>query len=75
MAYALTNAPAHLVIPVKVFGIGVYADPALAPGELPTSLIGDRVTKFSDGKQTKAFLDLVSLLRSLGFVVVTASGT
>ena len=68
--YALTNAPAHLIIPVKAFGIGVYADPEDV--EVPTSLIGDRLTKFSDGKQLHAFRELISLLRDMGYVVVTA---
>jgi hypothetical protein len=69
--YALTNTPAHLIIPIKPFGIGVYADPEDV--EVPALLKGDRLTRFSDGKQIDAFLRLVNLLRELGYIVVTIS--
>jgi hypothetical protein len=74
--YALTNAPAHLIVPVKQFGIGVYADPDVAslPNKpLPPALVCGPLTRFSDGKQIDAFLRLVSMLRELGYTVVTIS--
>jgi hypothetical protein len=67
--YALTNAPAHLIIPVKAFGIGVYADPEDVV--VPNALRGGQLTRFSDGKNTHAFNALIGLLRDLGYTVVT----
>lgn len=69
--FALTNAPAHLVIPVKVLGIGVYADPDDI--EVPESLVGGNLTRFSDGKNIHAFTDLVTMLRGIGYTVVVRS--
>ena len=68
--FALTNAPAHLLMMVKPFGMGVYADPDEVA---PESLAGGNLTRFSDGKDIHAFTDLVTMLRGIGYTVVVRS--
>ena len=73
--FALTNAPAHLLILVAPERITIIADPVFPPiRDRPTSLIGDRVTKILCATgHSNTLLDFVSMLRNLDYTAVTLS--